>query len=256
MKYKNLMALILTVVLTTTLFSGCGTQDGDSSAQGQTSVPVSQMSQPVSKEDSQTSQVDVLSSIREISPEEEKMAKQQGKLLGKEIKAKEEGGTLYLKGDHIKIYEAEIDAAVTAYRLEDPSKTEEEAKTEAVKNFTFREAFYWAAVQTDFSVDQQEMELYQYSALKPYTDPEEPFYPYYRIMLESTGLPLEQCLDHISQKTERQIIASGYYNKISIDWIQQWRAENGEDADYSSAWEAEEQRIIEEILEKDHVKIK
>ncbi|MGI5959677.1 MAG: hypothetical protein ACOX60_09705 [Massiliimalia sp.] len=264
MKYKNLMALILMTLLTTTLFSGCGTQDGDSSAQGQTSVPVSQMSQPVSKEDSQTSEFDVLSSIREISPEERELFLKVGDLYAKACTAGEnEKDKLYLEGDHIKIYQAEIDYLATV--LSGTGQKTEESEKEAVKQMKIEAAFIWAAEQEGITISEEDKLRLGESAIKSYTDPEDEFYPGNRVMLEGSGLSEEKYFDCLRESAEKNYLVNQYADSKFSQWYETWEKTealqveswtDGINSTLNVAWEEEQLRIAEEILEKDHAEVK
>ncbi|MGI5959678.1 MAG: hypothetical protein ACOX60_09710 [Massiliimalia sp.] len=265
MKHKNLMALILTAVLTTTLLSGCGTQDGDSSAQGQTSAPVSQLSQPVSKEDSQTSQVDELSSLLALTPEKEDMYRMLGQRLAKSYQARENGnGTIYLEGDHIRIYQEEIDYLTVIENSTAEEKGVDPAEW-AVRQMKIQEAFCFAAEQENLEFDRELLNQSIETAKKQFVDPNDLFYPGNMLTIEGSGLSKEEFLDGYMDWARRNYIAQEYADSKFSQWYETWEKTealqveswtDGINSTLNVAWEKEQLRMAEEILEKDHAEVK
>ena len=214
------------------------------STDGASSAPVSQVSQSVSEETSQP--------LGAVAPESRGLLRSQGKLFAEAIKAEEQGGKLYLKGDHIKIYQAEVDCLATSSHS-NYQKTEE-SEAWAVEQLKFIQAFSFAAEQSNFVVDESKIRLAQETQISWYTNPEDPFYQTGQVMLEGTGLPQEQVFDYMRDTIRETQTAAQYADLLFEEWYEEWKV-TGEEEDLNQAWEKEQARLVEEILAADHAEL-
>ena len=233
---------------------------------GASSAPASQATRPETssvEQVSQTSEIDVLSEIRDISPEERELFLKIGDLYGKACTAREKDeGKLYLEGDHVKIYQAEIDYLSLA--LSDTGHVTAESEQRAVNQMKIEVAFLWAAEQEGFSLSEQELARLGETSIESYTNPEDPFYPGNRVMLEGSGLSEEEYFNCLRERTKKTYLVNQYADSKFSQWYDTWEQTeatqveswtDGINSTVNAAWAEEQLRMAEEILAADHAEL-
>ena len=238
------------------------------STDGESSALASQAARPETSSVEQASQPtdSTVSSLLALTPEKEDGYRMLGRLLAEASAARESGeGTLYLEGDHIKIYQEEIDYLAASGQAT-AREWDMDPEEWAVRQMKIQAAFCWAAEQEGLEIDKALLDRSLETASQQFVNPEdELFYPGNMLMIEGSGLSQQEFLACYMDWGRRDYIAGEYADSKFSQWQATWEQTeatqveswtDGINSTVNAAWAEEQLRMAEEILAADHAELK